>query len=108
MLSLVREDLIASPPQELLWSSGVEDLITTVRACCGSREGLHEKRGSRHRERGSQLLMGWAVSEQHIKQAQRIDKEYPNYCLTYPTGIHAVYVSDTYPIRDTSYLAISG
>jgi hypothetical protein len=47
MLSLVHEDLIASPQQELLWSGGVEDLITTVRACYGLMAAV---KGYRRRE----------------------------------------------------------
>jgi hypothetical protein len=60
--------------------------------------------------------MGWAVSEQHIKQAQHIDKEYPiiadllfyGYFVDYPTRIHTISILDAYLIQDTSYLAISG
>ena len=75
----------ASPPHAVeRWSggpphhrcSGLEELLRA-----GVQWRLCRVTGEERQqawEWGSQLLMGWAVSESRIKQAQRIGKEYPN------------------------------
>jgi len=74
--------------------------------CCGGCVGLREKKGSRRGEWPSGQV-GWAVSDKPnvSKKSIRIIVDlffYGYFADTYPTRIHAVSVSDTYPIRDTS------
>ena len=74
--------------------------------CCGGCVGLRDKKGSRRGEWPSGQV-GWAVSDKPnvSKKSIRIIVDlffYGYFADTYPTRIHAVLVSDTYPIRDTS------
>ena len=81
------------------------------RACAGceargGRGGVRDKKGSRRGEWPSGQV-GWAVSDEPnvSKKSIRIIVDlffYGYFADTYPTRIHAVLVSDTYPIRDTS------
>lgn len=99
------------PRLHMMWSGGVEDLLTTVarpwrssceRACCGGCVGLREKRGSR----GVVGRIGTIVSNKpnvSVKSIRIIvDLFFYGYSEdTYLGRIGHVSISDTYRIRDT-------